>query len=102
MPADKSFRSSQALTAAVARCWHECAAPVEWNLTRDQFQRALERSAAHRFPGQLPDERIVAGYLESLHLPALALACACSAGENAAWEYFIEHYRPELYRAARV
>ncbi len=102
MPADKSFRSSPALTAVIARCWHKIAAPVEWNLTRDQFQRALERSAAQRFPGSLPDDRIVAGYLESLNLADLALACACSAGEDAAWEYFVAHYRPELYRAARV
>ena len=57
---------------------------------------------ARRFPDSLPDDRIVAGYLESLHLSDLALACACSAGDTAAWEYFIEHYRPELHRAARM
>lgn len=102
MPADKSHRFSSALSAIVARCWQTAAVPPAWSLTREQFQRALERSAARRFPDSLPDDRIVAGYFESLHLSDLALACACSVGDSAAWEYFIEHYRPELYRAARV
>jgi RNA polymerase sigma-70 factor, ECF subfamily len=102
MPADKSHRFSPALNSVVARCWQTAAAPPEWSLTREKFQGALERSVTRRFPGSLPDDRIVAGYLESLHLSDLALACACSAGNSAAWEYFIEHYRPELRRAARV
>ncbi len=102
MPADKSRRFSPALNSVVARCWQTAAIPPEWGLTREQFQRALERSAARRFSDSLPDDRIVVGYLESLHLSDLALACACSAGDSAAWEYFIEHYRPELHRAARM
>jgi RNA polymerase sigma-70 factor (ECF subfamily) len=102
MPADKPHRFSPALNAAVARCWQTAAVPPDWSFTREQFQRALERSVARRFPDSLPDDRIVAGYLESLHLSDLALACACSAGDSTAWEYFIEHYRSELYRAARV
>src|ERR1700747_2096567 len=102
MPADKSHRFSPALSSAVARCWETASVPPGWSLTREQFQRALERSVTRRFPDSLPDDRIVAGYLESLHLSDLALACACSAGDGAAWEYFIEHYRPELHRAARA
>lgn len=102
MSANKSHRFSSALNAVVARCWQKAAAPAGWSLTREQFQRALERSAAHRFPDSLPDDRILAGYLESLHLSDLALACACGAGDSAAWEYFVERYRPELYRAART
>jgi RNA polymerase sigma-70 factor, ECF subfamily len=102
MPADKSHRFSPALNSAVARCWQTAAVPSEWSLTREKFQIALERSVTRRFPDSLPDDRIVAGYLESLHLSDLALACACSAGDTAAWEYFIGHYRPELHRAARV
>jgi RNA polymerase sigma-70 factor (ECF subfamily) len=102
MPADKSPRFPPAISAAAARCWQKAAVPPNWSLTREQFQRALERSAAHRFPGSLPDDRIVAGYFESLHLADLALACACSAGDKAAWEFFIEHFRPGLYRSARA
>jgi len=102
MPADRSHRFPPALNSVVARCWQTAAIPPGWSLTREQFQRALERSAARRFPDSLPDDRIVAGYLESLHLNDLALACACSAGDSTAWEYFIAHYRPELHRAARM
>jgi RNA polymerase sigma-70 factor (ECF subfamily) len=102
MPTDKSDRFPPTLKSIVERCWQKAAPPAAWSLTREQFQRVLERSAARRFPESLPDDRIIAGYLESLHLTDLALACACSAGDTAAWEYFIEHYRPELYRAARA
>ena len=102
MPTDKSDRFPPTLNPVVERCWQKAAPPVGWSLTREQFQRALERSVARRFPDSLPDDRIIAGYLESLHLTDLALASALSAGDNAAWEYFIEHYRPELYRAARA
>ncbi|HKD62857.1 MAG TPA: sigma-70 family RNA polymerase sigma factor [Candidatus Acidoferrales bacterium] len=102
MPADKSHRFPASLNSVVARRWQTAAVPPGWNLTREGFQRALERSASRRFADSLPDDRIVAGYLESLHLSDLALACACSAGDGAAWEYFIAHYRPELYRAARM
>jgi RNA polymerase sigma-70 factor len=102
MPTDKADRFPPTLNSIVERCWQKAAPPAAWSLTREQFQRALERSAARRFPESLPDDRIIAGYLESLHLSDLALACACSAGDSAAWEYFIEHYRPELYRAAHA
>ena len=37
---------------AIERCWRKAAAPADWNLTREQFQAALERSAAKRFPDQ--------------------------------------------------
>ncbi|MGH9747971.1 MAG: RNA polymerase sigma factor [Candidatus Acidiferrales bacterium] len=102
MPADDTLRFSAALAAVATRCWQRAAPPAEWSITRQQFQRALERSASYRFPNSLPDERIVAGYLESLHLSDLALACACSAGDPAAWEFFVDRFRPELYRSARV
>jgi len=79
-------------------------APREWNLTDEQFQVTLDCSAAHRFskPGrsECPDARTVGNYLEALHLIDLALACACSAGNSAAWEHFVAEYRQVLYRAA--
>ncbi len=106
------------------------AAPAEWNLTAEHFRDALERSVAHRFtrapsgastnaasnlsggapsnthsgtPSHtFPDARAVAAYLESLHAADLALACACSDGNAAAWDFFMERFRPELYRAGRA
>jgi RNA polymerase sigma-70 factor, ECF subfamily len=50
----------------------------------------------------LPDARAVAAYLDSLHAADLALACACSDGNAAAWDLFMARFRPELYRAGRA
>jgi len=102
------------------------AAPAEWNLTAERFRLALERSVAHRFtratsdatsgaqssassnihsslPSHvLPDARALQAYLDSLHAADLALACACSDGNAAAWDFFMARFRPELYRAGRA
>jgi RNA polymerase sigma factor (sigma-70 family) len=98
------------------------AAPAEWNLTAERFRLALERSVAHRFtrttsgaqssvssnihsslPSHiLPDARALQTYLDSLHAADLALACACSDGNAAAWDFFMGRFRPELYRAGRA
>jgi RNA polymerase sigma-70 factor, ECF subfamily len=105
-------------------------APAEWNLTAERFRDALERSAAYRFTRApsgaptnatpnlsggasssthpstpspaLPDERTIQAYLDSLHTADLALACACSEGNAAAWDFFMARFRPELYRAGRA
>lgn len=81
------------------------AAPSEWNLTIEQFQMALERSAAKRFCNPAPlaavDVAATEKFLSGLQLHELALACACSAGNEAAWEQFVAKYRPKLHRAAR-
>jgi RNA polymerase sigma-70 factor, ECF subfamily len=102
MPADATYRFPASLQSAAERCWKKAAAPSEWGLAREQFQSALERSVAKRFAGQAADSKNVEAYLETLHLEELALACACSAGNAAAWDHFMAQYRPELYRAARA
>jgi RNA polymerase sigma-70 factor (ECF subfamily) len=91
-----------ALAAAVERCWRKAAAPADWNLTREQFQAALERSAAKRFPDNARDTTKIEAHLDALHAADLALACACSLGSPAAWDLFVAQFRPELYRAARA
>src|SRR3984957_4788375 len=78
------------------------APPPDWGLTAEQFQIALERSAMQRFSAATPAQNVVEKYLEGLNLSDLALACACSAGNSAAWDYFVATFRPELYRAARA
>lgn len=91
------------LAGLVETCWRKAAAPVEWNLTRDEFQTALERSAASRFGSSQPlEENAIRAYFETLNVRDLALARACSAGNNVAWDFFMAQYRPELYRAARA
>jgi RNA polymerase sigma factor (sigma-70 family) len=75
----------------------------KWRVPTDRFARALESSAARAFAGRSPeslDARELERYLASLHLEDLALACACAAGDEPAWEYFVLEQRPLLYRAA--
>jgi RNA polymerase sigma factor (sigma-70 family) len=96
-------RFPQSLAALVETYWRKAAAPAEWNLTRDEFQTALGRSAASRFGSTQPlEENVIRAYFEALNVRDLALARACSAGNNAAWDFFMAQYRPELYRAARA
>jgi RNA polymerase sigma-70 factor, ECF subfamily len=105
-PAAVSPKFPASLSDAVERCWRKAAAPADWNLVRDEFQAALERSVARRFPGTPPntekDARKIEAYLETLHARDVALAVACSGGSDAAWDAFMAEFRPELYRAARA
>jgi RNA polymerase sigma-70 factor, ECF subfamily len=95
--------ASQTVSLAVAqKLLNRAAPPANWGLSAEQFQIALERSTTQRFPAGLPAANIVEKYLEALNLADLALASACSAGNSAAWDYFVANFRPELYRAARA
>ncbi len=76
--------------------------PADWDLTSEQFRTALQRSASRRFSDRHPDSKDLESYFETLHVLDLALACACSAGTAAAWDFFVAQFRPELYRAARA
>jgi RNA polymerase sigma-70 factor (ECF subfamily) len=73
---------------------------ARWRAPKDRFAQALEASAARAYAGAAPDARELARHLTSLHLEDLALACACAAGDEDAWEHFVREYRPLLYRAA--
>ena len=72
----------------------------QWGLTVEAFQAVLEVSVAHALGARSPGPGEVERYLTSLHLADLALATACAAGHEAAWEAFIREYRPILTRAA--
>jgi RNA polymerase sigma factor (sigma-70 family) len=77
---------------------YERAKAGRWALSETAFAAALEVSAA-KAPSTAAS-RDVEGYLSTLHLEDLALACACAQGIDAAWEHFVLQYRPILYRAA--
>jgi len=64
-------------------------------------QPSLESPASAR-SRPLPDALTIQAYLGSLNVADLALACACSDGNAAAWDFFMARYRPELYRAGRT
>jgi RNA polymerase sigma-70 factor len=71
-----------------------------WGLSPEDFAKSLRRSAEKRFGGAQPDPSAVEAYLRSLHLGDLAVACACSEGNEKAWEFFIAHFRQDLRKAA--
>ena len=84
------------------KLFDRAAPPASWELSAEQFQIALERSAAQRFAAASPAASILEKYLDTLNLADLALAIACGAGNSAAWDFFVANFRPELYRAARA
>jgi RNA polymerase sigma factor (sigma-70 family) len=73
---------------------------ARWSLARSRFAEALRRSVEKRYGGARPDVAEVEAYLKSLHVEDLALAYACADGEEAAWEFFVAHFRQELRAAA--
>ena len=71
-----------------------------WRLPKERFAEALETSARRAFAERDPQHEDLEHYLGGLHLEDLALACACAAGDDVAWEHFVLEQRPHLYRAA--
>jgi RNA polymerase sigma-70 factor, ECF subfamily len=79
---------------------HRKAKCARWSIPLDLFREALERGVARVFSDAAPSSRDLERYLDGLHLEDLALACACSIGNEEAWEHLILEHRPVLYRAA--
>jgi RNA polymerase sigma-70 factor len=79
---------------------HAEAKCTRWGLSKEVFAECLRRSAEKHFGSARADARDVDAYLKSLHLEDLALACACGEGIEAAWEFFIAHFRQDLRNAA--
>ena len=85
--------------ARAARLFEQAGAG-RWDVPEAAFAAALEQSVAKAFADRAPTPADLDRYLSALHLPDLALACACAAGDDAAWEHFMMEFRPALYRAA--
>src|SRR5215467_11359782 len=73
---------------------------ARWGFSLERFALSLERSAAKRFVGESAPRQKLEEYLSSLHVEDLALAAACAAGCESAWEHFFATYREYLYSAA--
>lgn len=73
---------------------------ARWGLSLERFSLSLERSATKRFAGESPLRQKLEDYLADLHVEDLALATACAAGCESAWEHFFAAYRQYLYSAA--
>lgn len=85
---------STRIPAALAKRLYRDANAERWDVPLERWTDALQASADRAAPKDLP------AYLQSLHLEDLAIACACSIGDERAWELFVREHRPVLYRAA--
>ncbi len=73
---------------------------AEWGLSPVQFAGGLERSVAKRFAEEACTPERFEEYLQALYVEDLALACACMAGLEVAWECFVQQYRGYLRASA--
>jgi RNA polymerase sigma factor (sigma-70 family) len=79
---------------------YEQSCSARWQIPFEHFVNILARSAASRFKPGIPSADELENYLALLHLEDLALASACAAGNEFAWEYFIKNFRSYLHSAA--
>ena len=103
---DEKFHASVDLFLAqfsdLVAALHAEAKCARWELSQKVFAEALRRSAEKRFGAANTNPGEMEAYLKSLHLEDLALACACSEGNENAWEFFIAHFRQDLRNAANA
>lgn len=90
------------VSAAAVRQAYERSGGVRWGVSADVFAAAVANAVAKRFPGAPADPAAVETFVASLHAEDLALACACAAGHDGAWDHFVLTFRPQLYRSARA
>ena len=93
--------SLPAIPDALARELHRESGAAVWDVPLATVTQRLTASAASRFKSGAT-ARELESYLRALHLKDLALACACAAGHDGAWEHFVREMRPALYAAARA
>src|SRR5438093_9895489 len=93
------MRSRRLDDAQVERLYRQANAG-RWHVPVVLFAEALDASVDRALGARAPTKRELDRCLAWLHLEDLALACACAAGDEAAWEHFIREQRPRLYRAA--
>lgn len=79
---------------------HAESGAARWQVSHDAWQASLAASAGRAFEGRDAAPADVERYLRGLHLDDLALAVACAAGHEDAWQHFVLTFRPVLYRAA--
>jgi len=71
----------------------------EFGLTRQQFDVVLQEIARKHLPANAAENDVCVLYA-TLRVEELALARACAAGHERAWEVFLTRYREKLYDIA--
>jgi RNA polymerase sigma-70 factor (ECF subfamily) len=72
---------------------------AEFGLTTEAFEQVVQEVLAKYLPANAPRSG-VHHFCASLRLEELALARACAAGHEPAWEVFLTRYREKLYNIA--
>jgi RNA polymerase sigma-70 factor (ECF subfamily) len=78
---------------------HAKACCEKLGLARDAFS-AILCEVGTKYAATSPSEGELRTFFLSLRVDELALARACAAGSNAAWEVFLTRYREKLYLSA--
>jgi len=78
---------------------HARSAAVAWDLTAADFSRLL-LDIASKYLGANATDGEIQTFLASLRVEEPALARACAAGHEKAWELFLTRYRARLYEMA--
>jgi RNA polymerase sigma-70 factor (ECF subfamily) len=89
---------SASLDALVAEIYQKSRCRV-FGLTREQFDAVLGEIARKHLPADAAHDDLCELY-RGLHAEELALARACAAGHEHAWEVFLTRYRAKLYDIA--
>ncbi|MGA8152692.1 MAG: sigma-70 family RNA polymerase sigma factor [Terriglobales bacterium] len=94
----QSGMEGSGLESAVMELYSKSKA-VEVGLTPEAFDQALREVAKKYLPAGCPQTEIHK-FWATLRLEELALARACAAGQERAWEVFLTRYREKLYDIA--
>lgn len=78
---------------------HATSGCEKFGLAPDSFAEILAEVCMKYLPGTATEAE-ARTFLLSLRVEELALARACAAGHNTAWELFLTRYREKLYQAA--
>jgi RNA polymerase sigma-70 factor, ECF subfamily len=85
--------------AVSVRVLFEKSGGERYGLTLQAFEVVLDQVADKYLPGASPRQKL--DFCRDLKLEELALARACAAGHDAAWQAFLTRFREKLYDIAR-
>jgi len=98
MSSDKPISAVQSVVDDLLAELHAKAACDKIGITRQLFAEVLLEVGIKY--GASASERELRTFFLSLHVDELALARACAAGHNSAWEIFLTRFREKLYLSA--
>ena len=96
---DLEVRTERLADALFADLYRKAGAQ-RFGLTEQEFSQILEEVSTKYLPAGAGQAEVLDLY-RSLRVEELALARACAAGNEAAWDVFLVRYREKLYDAAR-